>query len=105
VAVNYRTHPKAAEQTVEDIRKLGRKAVAIQGNIGRVPDAQQLVRKSIEALGSLDARAFTSKTAGRGKTSTGSSSNTRPTTPASTGIYPKAAFGSCPWRNITSPAE
>ena len=37
MAANCRTHTEAAEQTVEDIRKLGRKAVAIQGNIGRVP--------------------------------------------------------------------
>jgi glucose 1-dehydrogenase len=54
VVVNYRTHPETAKQTVNDIRKIGRSAVAIQADVSKVEEAQTLITKSVEALGSLN---------------------------------------------------
>ena len=54
VVVNYRTHPETADQTVRDIKKMGRRAVAIQADVSKVKDAQALIVKSIEALGELN---------------------------------------------------
>jgi glucose 1-dehydrogenase len=54
IVVDYVTHPETAEETVESIRKLGRRSVAIQGDLGKVADVQQLIRKSVEAFGGLD---------------------------------------------------
>ena len=52
--VNYRTHPETAKQTVNDIRKMGRNAAAIRADVSEVEEAQTLMTKSIEALGSLN---------------------------------------------------
>jgi glucose 1-dehydrogenase len=54
VVVNYRTHPETAKQTVNDIREMGRSAAAIQADVSKVEEAQTLITKSVEALGSLN---------------------------------------------------
>jgi glucose 1-dehydrogenase len=54
VVVNYNTDPRGAEEAVAEITGFGVKAVALQADLGSVPSIQQLLRKSIEALGSLD---------------------------------------------------
>jgi glucose 1-dehydrogenase len=54
VVINYRTHPETADQTVRDIQKMGRRAVAIQADVSKVKDTQTLIAKSIEALGELN---------------------------------------------------
>src|ERR1700674_326797 len=50
--IDYVTHP--ASDTVQSVLKLGRRAVAIQGDIGKVADTQRMVDESVEALGGLD---------------------------------------------------
>jgi glucose 1-dehydrogenase len=52
--IDYVTHPDTAEETVQSIRKLGRRAVAVQGDISKVADTQRMVAESVEALGGLD---------------------------------------------------
>src|SRR5262245_32855407 len=48
VAVNYHQSREQAEETVREIQKLGRKAVAISANITRKGDIDQLVQKAID---------------------------------------------------------
>jgi glucose 1-dehydrogenase len=52
--IDYVTHPETAEETVQAIRKLGRRAVAVQGDISKVADTQRMIAESVEALGGLD---------------------------------------------------
>jgi glucose 1-dehydrogenase len=52
--IDYVTHPETAEETVQTIRKLGRRAVAVQGDISKVADTQRMIAESVEALGGLD---------------------------------------------------
>jgi glucose 1-dehydrogenase len=52
--IDYVTHPETAEETVQAIRKLGRQAVAVQGDISKVADTQRMVAESVKALGGLD---------------------------------------------------
>jgi glucose 1-dehydrogenase len=52
--IDYVTHPETAEETVQSIRKLGRRAVAVQGDISKVADTQRMIAESVQALGGLD---------------------------------------------------
>jgi glucose 1-dehydrogenase len=52
--IDYVTHPDTAEETVQSIRKLGRRAVAVQGDISKVADTQRMIAESVQALGGLD---------------------------------------------------
>src|SRR6202023_2054176 len=54
VIIDYVTHPETAAETVQSVQKLGRRAVAIQGDISKVADAQRMVKESVDALGGLD---------------------------------------------------
>ena len=54
VVIDYVTHPDTASDTVQSVRKLGRRAVAIQGDISKVADTQRMVDESVKALGGLD---------------------------------------------------
>src|ERR1700730_5650655 len=54
VVINYHSHPETAEEAVRAIKKMGRQSVAIQANIGSVVGVQDLIQKSVEALGGLD---------------------------------------------------
>jgi glucose 1-dehydrogenase len=54
VIIDYVTHPETAAETVQSVQKLGRRAVAIQGDISKVADTQRMVAESVKALGGLD---------------------------------------------------
>jgi glucose 1-dehydrogenase len=54
VVIDYVTHPDTAADTVQKVLKLGRRAVAIQGDISNVADTQRMVKQSVDALGGLD---------------------------------------------------
>lgn len=54
VVVNYHSHPEEADNVVNQIKALGRRAVAIQADLGRVAEVTSLVQRSVEALGRLD---------------------------------------------------
>jgi len=54
VVIDYVTHPETAEDTVQSVSKIGRKAIAIRGDLSKVADTQQMVHESVAALGRLD---------------------------------------------------
>jgi glucose 1-dehydrogenase/3-oxoacyl-[acyl-carrier protein] reductase len=54
VAVHYASSAKGAEETAAEIRGLGRKSVAIQGDLGRVAECRRVVDEAAAALGGLD---------------------------------------------------
>ena len=55
VAVNYASNKAAAEAVVADIRKAGRKAAAIQADVGRPEDIVRLFKTVDAEFGRLDA--------------------------------------------------
>jgi glucose 1-dehydrogenase len=54
VVVNYNSDPGGAEEAVAQICALGRKSVALKGNVGSVDGVRTLVADSARALGGLD---------------------------------------------------
>jgi glucose 1-dehydrogenase len=54
VIVNYHSHPEEANAVVAKIVALGRRAVAIAGDLGAVPSVYKLIDDSVAALGKLD---------------------------------------------------
>ena len=54
VAVNYNADRPGADEAVAEIGALGRRAVALAGDVGRVADVRRLVAESARALGGLD---------------------------------------------------
>lgn len=55
VAVNYLTNAAAAQQIVQAVERRGRKAVAIQGNIGNSADIARIFHQAEDALGPISA--------------------------------------------------
>jgi 3-oxoacyl-[acyl-carrier protein] reductase len=53
VAINYNSKPEAAQEVVAEIEKLGRKAIAVQANVGDFAQAGALIKTVAEALGGL----------------------------------------------------
>ncbi len=54
VVVNYHSDPGGANEAVAEIRALGRRSVALAGDVGRVADVRMLVEAGAKALGGLD---------------------------------------------------
>ena len=54
VVVNYLSDRDAAERTAGEVRALGRRAAAVQGNTGVREDVDRLVAEAVAALGGLD---------------------------------------------------
>lgn len=54
VVVNYSSSKEGAEQVVADITRAGGKAIAVQGNIAKQADIQQLFAKTLETFGKAD---------------------------------------------------
>lgn len=54
VAVNYREALGAADEVVAEIRAAGRRAVALQADVGEATEARGLVAGTVEHLGRLD---------------------------------------------------
>jgi NAD(P)-dependent dehydrogenase (short-subunit alcohol dehydrogenase family) len=54
VAVHYRTSKDGASALVAGVKKLKRKAVAIQADVGSAADVAKLVEQTVESLGGLD---------------------------------------------------
>ncbi|MEX3017781.1 SDR family oxidoreductase [Gymnodinialimonas hymeniacidonis] len=54
VAVHYNGSADAAEETCEDIRALGVKAVALQANLLEEDEVQSLLPRAVDALGSVE---------------------------------------------------
>lgn len=54
VVVNYSTSKEGAEQVVAEITEKGGKAIAVQGDMSRLPDVQKLLAETKSAFGKLD---------------------------------------------------
>lgn len=54
VAVNYKSNQDAAESTVGEIRALGRRAIAVQGDTSVGRDVDRMVGETIVGLGYID---------------------------------------------------
>jgi len=56
IVVNFFRNREPAEQTAEEIRKLGRKALVVKANIGEVDEIGELFLAAGNEFGKLDAR-------------------------------------------------
>jgi 3-oxoacyl-[acyl-carrier protein] reductase len=54
VCLTYRKHREEAEDHAAEIRKLGRKAIAVQCDISKFAEAEQVVKLALEAFGRID---------------------------------------------------
>jgi 3-oxoacyl-[acyl-carrier protein] reductase len=66
VVVNYATKDQPAQEVVEIIKKIGRKAVAIKGNVAIKADTERIIQTAIDNFGKIDIlvnNAGTTKTA------------------------------------------
>ncbi len=54
VALGYRLNRKGAEGAAAEIRKMGRKAIAVQGDLSRRRDAEALMAQALAAFGRID---------------------------------------------------
>jgi len=54
VAINYNTDPKGAEEALADVQAFGRRGAMFKANLGEVAEVDDLVARSIDALGGLD---------------------------------------------------
>jgi 3-oxoacyl-[acyl-carrier protein] reductase len=53
VVVNYAGNEKAASEVVEMVKKMGRKAVAVKGDVGQEADAQRIIDTCVQNFGSI----------------------------------------------------
>ncbi|HOV89722.1 MAG TPA: 3-oxoacyl-ACP reductase family protein [Syntrophorhabdaceae bacterium] len=54
VVVNYAGNQKAADEVVEMIKGMGRKAVAVKGDVGIEEDATRIIETCVQNFGSID---------------------------------------------------
>ncbi|MBC2581702.1 SDR family oxidoreductase [Clostridium sp. DJ247] len=54
VVVNYSSSPEKAEKIVEEITKLGEKAVAIKADVSNIKDVERLFSETINEFGKVD---------------------------------------------------
>ena len=68
VAVNYRRDQVAAEETVREIQSLGRRAIALQGDVSEWAPVAAMVSRAVDFLGGLDIAVANSGVASRFQT-------------------------------------
>ena len=54
VVVNYASRDQPAQEVVEMVKKIGRKAVAIKGNVAARADAEKIIQTAIDNFGKID---------------------------------------------------
>ena len=54
VLVNYVSNSQTADETVAEIEKLGRKAVAVKADVASTADAKNMIETAVKELGGLD---------------------------------------------------
>jgi 3-oxoacyl-[acyl-carrier protein] reductase len=54
VVVNYASKDQPAQEVVETIQKMGRKAVAVKGNVALKADAERIIQTGIDCFGKID---------------------------------------------------
>jgi 3-oxoacyl-[acyl-carrier protein] reductase len=56
VIVNYASKDQPAQEVLEMIKKMGRKAVAVKGNVALKADAERVIQAAIDNFGKIDIR-------------------------------------------------
>jgi 3-oxoacyl-[acyl-carrier protein] reductase len=54
IVINYNSNQKAADETLEEVRRLGGGGVSVQANIGRLEDHPALIEAALSLSGRLD---------------------------------------------------
>jgi glucose 1-dehydrogenase len=54
IVVNYRSHPEGAAQTVADVKKLGRKAIAVKADMCDASALESMAAQAIREFGKVD---------------------------------------------------
>jgi 3-oxoacyl-[acyl-carrier protein] reductase len=54
IAVNYRTSRESAEQIVEEVRGMGRKAMAAKANVANAGEVKDMIKTTLEEFGRID---------------------------------------------------
>src|ERR1043166_3500566 len=54
VGINYLDDPKAAERVAAEVRKAGRRATLVAGDVSGVKQIDEMVRQVVQTLGGLD---------------------------------------------------
>jgi 3-oxoacyl-[acyl-carrier protein] reductase len=54
VIVNYASKDQPAQEVLEMIKKMGRKAVAVKGNVALKADAERVIQAAIDNFGKID---------------------------------------------------
>jgi glucose 1-dehydrogenase len=54
VALCYRSNKKGADEVVAELQKMGRKAAAMQADVGKVADGQRFISEAVAQLGRVD---------------------------------------------------
>lgn len=54
IVINYRSSSKEAEELIKEIEDNGSRAIAVQGDVSTFAEAENIMKKAVEAFGSLD---------------------------------------------------
>src|SRR5512137_137743 len=54
VVVNYASKDQPAQEVVEMVKEIGRKAVALKGNVAVKADAEKIIQTAIDNFGKID---------------------------------------------------
>ncbi len=54
VVVNYHSHAESANQVLSEIKKLGRRGIALGADLGQVVEVEKLIQESVAQMGRLD---------------------------------------------------
>ncbi|KZL93061.1 3-oxoacyl-[acyl-carrier-protein] reductase [Clostridium magnum] len=54
IVINYRSSSKSVEDLIKEMEDKGSKAIAVQGDVSIFAEAENIMKKAVEAFGSLD---------------------------------------------------
>jgi 3-oxoacyl-[acyl-carrier protein] reductase len=54
IAVHYAGNPAKAESVVDEIKNVGGKAIAVQADVAKAADVENLFKQTLEAFGKID---------------------------------------------------
>jgi 3-oxoacyl-[acyl-carrier protein] reductase len=54
IAVNYRTSRESAQQIVEEIKKTGRKAIAVKAHVANASEVEDMIKTTLTGFGRID---------------------------------------------------
>jgi 3-oxoacyl-[acyl-carrier protein] reductase len=54
VVINYATRVESAQEVVNEIQKMGRKATAVKGNVANKEDCERIIKTAVDHFGKID---------------------------------------------------